>query len=66
MRIRSKLLINAVIIILCLIIVGGIGLFYVHSVASVSMSLVDDQAIPLLKINALEKSVWEMRSRLIV
>ncbi|MCP4696931.1 MAG: GAF domain-containing protein, partial [Gammaproteobacteria bacterium] len=46
--------------------VGGIGLFYVHSVASVSMSLVDDQAIPLLKINALEKSVWEMRSRLIV
>ncbi|MCP4698977.1 MAG: GAF domain-containing protein, partial [Gammaproteobacteria bacterium] len=65
MRIRSKLLINGVFMILCLFAVGSIGYFYVHNVTRLSMLLVDEQAIPILKLNDLEKPAWEIWSRLI-
>jgi signal transduction histidine kinase/DNA-binding response OmpR family regulator len=66
MRIRSKLLINTVVVILCLGVVGGIGFFYTHYVASMSLSLVKLEAEPIFKINALEELAWERWLRLVV
>ncbi|GEM_PF-1305495 len=37
MRIRTKLLINTLIIIFCLGSVGGIGFYYTHHVAQMSL-----------------------------
>jgi len=66
MRIRSKLLLNTFIIIICLSAVGGIGFYYTYHVADMSLSLVELEAEPLLKINGLENLAWEMWLRLIV
>lgn len=66
MRIRSKLLVNIIITVVCLGIVGGIGFFYTRHVAHMSLSLVKIEAIPILEINKLEKTAWEMWLRLIV
>ena len=66
MRIRSKLLVNTVVTIVCLAIVGGIGFYYTHHVAKMSLSLVEIEAEPILKINELEASAWERWLRLIV
>jgi signal transduction histidine kinase/CheY-like chemotaxis protein len=66
MRIRSKLLLNTFIIIICLSAVAGIGFYYTYHVADMSLSLVELEAEPLLKINSLENSAWERWLRLIV
>jgi signal transduction histidine kinase/CheY-like chemotaxis protein len=66
MRIRSKLLFNTFIIIICLSAVAGIGFYYTYHVADMSLSLVELEAEPLLKISSLENSAWEMWLRLIV
>ncbi len=66
MRIRSKLLINTVITIVCLAVLGGIGFFYTHYVARTSLSLVELEAEPILKINELEELAWERWLRLVV
>jgi len=66
MRIRSKLLINTLIIIFCLGAVGGIGFYYTHHVAQMSLSLLELDAVPILKINTLENSVSERWLHLIV
>jgi len=66
MKIRSKLWLNALITVLCLIAVGGIGSFYTAQVAKVSHSLVDNEALPIFEVDNLEKMTWEMWSRLIV
>jgi len=66
MRIRSKLLINTIVTIVCLAVLGGIGFFYTHYVARTSLSLVEQEAEPILKINELEELAWERWLRLIV
>ncbi|BAP57442.1 signal transduction histidine kinase [Thioploca ingrica] len=66
MGIRHKLFFNTSIIIVCLGVVGGIGFFYTHHVARMSMSLVEIEAVPILEINSLEESAWEMWLRLVV
>jgi len=66
MRIRSKLLINTTLILICLSIIGGIGVFYTHHVASMSLSLIELEAEPIIKINELEEFAWERWLRLIV
>jgi methyl-accepting chemotaxis protein len=60
MKIRSKLAINTALAIVCLILVGGIGFFFTNSVANISTSIVQTEAVPLLKINEVEKTVSEI------
>ncbi|MDM8567455.1 response regulator [Candidatus Halobeggiatoa sp. HSG11] len=59
MKVRSKLFLNTIIIIFCLGSVGGIGYYYTHNVANVSLLLSEMEAIPILKINELEAAAWE-------
>ncbi len=66
MSIRSKLLFNALISIMCLLVTGGIGYFATDRVAKVSMSIVETQAIPVSNINEVERNIWEIWLRLIV
>ncbi len=66
MRIRSKLLFNTFIMVICLAAVGGIGFYYTHHVARLSLSLLEVEAVPIFKSNDLEKSAWEMWLRLVV
>jgi len=66
MKIRSKLFINAVITIFCLVAIGGIGSFYTNNVAEVSHSLVEEQATPIFEIHELGEIAWQMWLRLVV
>jgi len=66
MRIREKLFINTIIIITCLATVGGIGFYYTHNVAQVSLSLLELEAIPILKLNKLENLTSKRWLKLIV
>ncbi len=66
MNIRAKLLLNGFIVLASLLLVGGIGYFYTHQVAQVSMTLVDKNADPILKADSLDKKIWESWQRLIV
>jgi signal transduction histidine kinase/DNA-binding response OmpR family regulator len=66
MRIRSKLLINTTLILICLSVIGGIGFFYTHHVASMSLSLIELEAEPIIEINELEELAWERWLRLVV
>jgi len=64
MRIRTKLLLNAIVIFGGLSLVGGAGFWATHYVARLSMSLVENEAIPIAKLNQLENSVWDLWLRL--
>ncbi len=66
MRIHSKLLLNSTITVFCLILIGGIGLFFTHNVAHISMSMVETEALPIATIDELKNSVWEIWLKLIV
>ncbi len=66
MNIRSKLLLNAFITIVCVLGVGVTGYFFTNKVANVSLSLFETQALPVLKINEAEKAAQVVFSRLIV
>ncbi len=66
MRIRSKLLLNAVIVLSCLSIVGGVGFVATTQVANLSTRLVEMEVVPLAKINKLEGLVWNIWLRLLL
>ncbi len=66
MTIRAKLLINGFIVLFALLLIGWIGYYYTNTVAQVSMTLVDEDADPILKIQTLDNHVWESWQRLIV
>jgi ABC-type transporter Mla subunit MlaD len=66
MNVRSKLLFNAIITIVCVLGVGITGYFFTNKVANVSLSLFETQARPVLKINEAEKAAQVVFSRLIV
>ncbi|MDM8549851.1 methyl-accepting chemotaxis protein [Desulfobacterales bacterium HSG2] len=66
MGIRTRLMKNAVIIILCVLGVGGSGFFFTDRVANVSLSLFETQALPTLKLYEAEKNVWEVMLRLMI
>jgi|GEM_PF-1232414 len=66
MSIRTKLLANAFVSIVCVLIVGGAGFFFTVSVAKVSMSLFENRALPIININGLEKNSWEFMIRMII
>jgi methyl-accepting chemotaxis protein len=66
MKIKSKLLLNAVISIACLLIAGGIGFFFTNSVANISLSIVKAEAFPLVKVDEIEKTLSEVLRYLII
>ncbi len=66
MNVKSKLSLNAVIAIVCVLAVGLTGYFFTNKVAKVSLSLVETQALPILKINEAEKTAQMLFSRLVV
>ena len=67
MRLRSKLLLQTVFVVVLLSITsGGVGFFYTNTVVNISSQLVEDEAIPVLKIKNLEKVVLEIWLRLIL
>ena len=67
MRLRSKLLLQTVFVVVLLSITsGGVGFFYTNTVVNISSQLVEDEAIPVLKIKNLEKAVLEIWLRLIL
>ena len=55
MSIKFKLYLNVFIAASCLLCVGATGYYYVNKVAHVSESLLEDQALPVIKINEIEK-----------
>ncbi|MCP4695321.1 MAG: response regulator [Gammaproteobacteria bacterium] len=65
MRIRTKLFLNAIVVLLCLGVVGFIGFLFANNVARISVSLVETKAMPILKIAKIEKSALEIWLRLI-
>jgi methyl-accepting chemotaxis protein len=66
MRIRTKLFINTLITIACLIGVGGSGYYFTDRVSNVSLSLLETQAVPALTLKQVEKYAWEVLIRYIV
>ena len=66
MKIKSKLLLNAVISITCLLIAGGIGYYFTNSVANISLSIVKAEALPLVKVDEIEKTLSEVLRYLII
>ncbi len=66
MTIRSKLLFNALLTTLCLIGVGGAGFFFTNRVADISLSLFEEDALSIIRMNEIEKDAWEILSRLVV
>ena len=66
MKIKSKLLLNAVISIACLLLAGGIGFFFTNSVANISLSIVKAEAIPLVKVDEVQKTLSEVLRYLII
>ncbi len=66
MKIKSKLLLNAVISITCLLFAGGIGFFFTNSVANIALSIVKAEAIPLVKVGEIEKTLSEVLRYLII
>ncbi len=66
MKIKSKLLLNAVISIACLLLAGGIGFFFTNSVANISLSIVKAEAIPLVKVDEIQKTLSEVLRYLII
>ncbi|NJO16909.1 MAG: response regulator [Thioploca sp.] len=67
MYLRSKLLLQTIIVVVFLSVTsGGIGFFYTYHVAHISTILVETEAIPILKIKGLEKLILEIWLRLIL
>ncbi len=66
MSIQSKLLVNALVSIVCLLVIGGAGLFTIDRVAKVSFSLFETGALPVIRINEVEKNAQEFMIRLII
>ena len=66
MKIKSKLLLNAVISITCLLLAGGIGFYFTNSVANISLSIVKAEALPLVKVDEIQKTLSEVLRYLII
>ncbi|WP_103922692.1 methyl-accepting chemotaxis protein, partial [Candidatus Venteria ishoeyi] len=65
MQIRSKLIMNAVVTLACIGVVGFTSFLITHNVTGISISLVDSKAVPIVKINKIEKTALEIWLRLI-
>jgi hypothetical protein len=59
MRLRQKIFLGSTLIIFSFILVSGIGFFFTHNVAKLSLTLVETQALPLAKLNNLKRSLYD-------
>jgi methyl-accepting chemotaxis protein len=66
MGIKSKLLLNASISIACLLLAGGTGFYFTNSVANLSLSIVKAEALPLVKVDEIGKTLSEVLRYLII
>ena len=66
MKVQSKLIANALFTLLCIAAVGGIGYFYTHKTANLSIVMLDAEAVPIAKLNDLNNISWEVMIRIIV
>ncbi len=64
--IKFKLYLNALIVIVCMICVGASGYFFVSRVANVSELLFEKQALPVIKINEIEKVCQTIFAKIIL
>ena len=60
MSIKFKLLVNSLIAMLCVFCVGASGFFFISRVTNMSLSIVKDQAFPLVKLMEAEQGAWEV------
>ncbi|MBF0273783.1 MAG: response regulator [Nitrospinae bacterium] len=65
MKIRNKLIINALIAIVSILTMGITGYFFTSNVANVSLRLFETEALPIIKINQIEKTLQGELLRLI-
>ncbi len=56
MSIRLKFIINAIVAIVCVLVMGATGFYFTSSVATVSLSLFEKEARPILRIMEVEKT----------
>ena len=66
MTIKLKLYLNALVVLLCLLCLGASGYYFVDRVAHVSESLLEDQALPVITINEIEKLSQSLYTRIIL
>ncbi|MDM8553671.1 methyl-accepting chemotaxis protein [Desulfococcaceae bacterium HSG7] len=66
MSIKSKLILNAIFTIGCLAVIGSVGFFFTNSVANVSLSLFETQALPIIQLNEIEKKASEVMIHLTI
>jgi len=60
LSIKFKLLVNSLIAMLCVFCVGASGFFFISRVTDMSLSIVKDQAFPLVKLMEAEQEAWEV------
>jgi methyl-accepting chemotaxis protein len=65
-KIRTKLFFNAFLSISCLILLGGLGIFFTSKVANVSLSLVKSQATPIMRLSEIEMIIADIFRNLII
>jgi methyl-accepting chemotaxis protein len=66
MKIRHKLLLNAFVSAVFLVTVGGAGYFYTHTVTHLSLAMTDKEAVPIIYLNKIKETAWEVLQRLIL
>ncbi len=66
MGIRSKLLLNGLITIVCLALVAGSGFFIGKRLSDMSMSLFEDEAIHIINIDQIERTSWQIMIHLLI
>lgn len=63
---RAKVSIWSGVAVVWVLILGGVGLLFIDRVASVSLSLVDTQAVPMIELGRIKGTVWEIYLRAIL
>ena len=66
MRVKNKLYINASVVVLCMLLVGLAGYYYVQKVADVSQKLINEYALPIIKINEIDKISHEVFTKFVL
>jgi methyl-accepting chemotaxis protein len=65
-KIREKLIANALLSGVFLLCVGGAGYYYTHTVATVSLAMTDKEAMPIIHLNKIKENAWEVLQRLVL
>ncbi|MBF0402232.1 MAG: MCP four helix bundle domain-containing protein [Magnetococcales bacterium] len=66
MGVRTKVSLWSGIAMIWVMVLGGVGLFFIDRVAHVSLALVDTNAVPMIAVGQIKESVWEIYLRAIL